>query len=233
MNILIYDDNKNEIEQLKNNINTFFHLINLDFEIKICPSIDFLYENIKYFDLLFLDIEINHQNGIEIGMNLKKINHNCRIIITTNFKKYSIDGYKINADRYFIKPIDQNEFNIEMETIIKQYLKRFMGFFDNKISHTKILFKDILYIGFYDRKTIIHFINGKNINTSYTLKHWLTLLDKNIFAQTHKAFIVNLNYITDLKNSEVELINKETLPLSRHFKSIFIDKYTSHLSSLF
>lgn len=233
MKILIYDDNKKDIDQLNNNITTFFNSIHLDFNIEICPDTDFLYENIKYFDLLFLDIEINHQNGIEIGMNLTKTNHNCRIIITTNFKKYSIDGYKINADRYFIKPIDQNEFNIEMKTIVNRYLKQFMGFFDNKISHTKIFFKDILYIEFFNRKTMIHYLNGTIKETPYTLKHWIELLNTNSFAQIHKALIINLDYIDDLKSKEVKLINKESLPLSRHYKKMFMDKYISNLSSCF
>ena len=108
-----------------------------------------------------------------------------------------------------------------------------MGFFDNKISHTKIFFKDILYIEFFDRKTIIHFLNGNTKETSYSLKHWIELLKNNTFSQNHKAFIVNLDYIADFKNNEVELINKETLPLSRHFKNIFMDNYISNLSSHF
>ena len=145
----------------------------------------------------------------------------------------SIDGYKINADRYFIKPIDQNEFNIEMETIVNQYLKQYMGFYDNKISYTKIFFKDILYIEFFNRKTMIHYLNGTIKETPYTLKHWIELLNTNSFAQIHKALIVNLDYIDDLKSKEVKLINKESLPLSRHYKKIFMDKYISNLSSCF
>lgn len=231
MKILIYDDNQTDVEKLKNNINIFFQNNDIDIDICVCPNIEYLYQNIKYFDILFLDIEIDHQNGIDIGMKLKKINHNCRIVITTNFKKYSIDGYKINADRYFIKPIDQNEFNIEMETIVKEYLSQFIGFYDKKISPEKIFFKDIIYIEFFDRKTIIHFTSGIKTYTTYNLKHWLELLKDSSFAQTHKSFIVNLNYIIDLKNNEIVLINQETIPLSRHYKKDFLNLYLINLSS--
>ena len=82
-----------------------------------------IYPNIKKSDLLFLDMEINEENGIDIGLELQELKHDCRIIITTSYSKYAIDGYKIHADRYFIKPINQLEFNLEMEAIIKKYIK--------------------------------------------------------------------------------------------------------------
>lgn len=64
-------------------------------------------------------MEIHNEKGIDLGLELNKINHNCRIVITTSYSKYAIDGYKIHADRYFIKPINQLEFNLEMRAVIK------------------------------------------------------------------------------------------------------------------
>lgn len=87
----------------------------------ICKDSAELFRIIKNYDLLFLDIKLNDENGIDIGLKLQSQDHDCRIIITTNYSKYAIDGYKINADRYFIKPISQKEFDIEMDTIIKIY----------------------------------------------------------------------------------------------------------------
>lgn len=164
MNILIFDDNDHDIRQLQKNIRSFFQTIHITPHIQICPDVTYLFEHIAEFDILFLDIEINDQNGIDIGMKLNHYKHNCRIIITTNFKKYSIDGYKINADRYFVKPIQQNEFNIEMTAVIDHYMSQFSGFFDPKISTSKILYEDIIFIEYYNRKTTLYLRNGKKIS---------------------------------------------------------------------
>lgn len=146
INILIYDDNQKDIGQLLQCIEKFFIEVNLQYQVHICKNKPDLLQNIKKSDLLFLDMEINEENGIDIGLELQEIKHDCRIIITTSYSKYAIDGYKIHADRYFIKPINQLEFNLEMEAIIKKYIKNSIGFYDSKISNHKIFVKDILYI---------------------------------------------------------------------------------------
>ena len=131
-NPLVYDDNQKDIDQLLQCIETFFIKVNLQYQIHICKNKPDLLQNIKKSDLLFLDMEINEENGIDIGLELQELKHDCRIIITTSYSKYAIDGYKIHADRYFIKPINQLEFNLEMEAIIKKYIKKEKGILDKK-----------------------------------------------------------------------------------------------------
>lgn len=233
MEILIYDDNKNDIQNLKNCISILFNELHLSFNIKECKNKDEVLTLSKKADLLFLDIELKDENGIDIGYEVKKISSDCRIILTTKYAKYAIDGYKIQADRYFIKPISQQEFNIEMGTIIKQYYKKYLGFYDNKIRKNKIYYREIMYIEFFDRKTILHLVNGKNITTNYPLKYWFEQLKNHGFYQSHKSFIVNLEYISALKAHDVVLISEETIPLSRHFKDDFESIYEDYLHDTF
>ena len=148
MNILIYDDNLKDIEHLLFCLNGLFQKTNLDYQTHICKSKTEVIQNISKADLLFLDMEIHNEKGIDLGLELNTINHNCRIVITTSYSKYAIDGYKIHADRYFIKPINQLEFNLEMRAVIKKYIKKSVGFYDDKISPYKIFVQDILYIEF-------------------------------------------------------------------------------------
>ena len=128
MNILIYDDDNNDVNHLLECINAFFAKSHQHYNTYICKDSAELFRIIKNYDLLFLDIKLNDENGIDIGLKLQSQDHDCRIIITTNYSKYAIDGYKINADRYFIKPISQKEFDIEMDTIIKKYIRKSIGF---------------------------------------------------------------------------------------------------------
>ncbi len=225
INILIYDDNQMDIEQLLQCIDTFFIKVNLQYQTHICKSKKDLIQNITKADLLFLDMEINNENGIDIGLELENIKHDCRIIITTNYSKYAIDGYKINADRYFIKPISQKEFDIEMDTIIKKYIRKSIGFFDSKISNYKVYINNIMYIEFTNRKSVIHYLNGNTIESSCTLKYLYDKLKDYGFGYPYKAFLVNFEYISALKKNEIILINDEAIPLSRHYKKEFENKY--------
>ena len=225
INILIYDDNQMDIEQLLQCIDTFFIKVNLQYQTHICKNKKDLIQNITKADLLFLDMEINNENGIDIGLELENIKHDCRIIITTNYSKYAIDGYKIHADRYFIKPINQLEFNIEMNAVIKKYIKKSLGFYDEKISPYKIFVKDILYIEFLNRKSNVHTIDGNIITTNCTLKYWYDRLNTYGFAYSYKAYLINFEYISSFNKNEIILINDEAIPLSRHYKKEFENKY--------
>lgn len=225
MKILIFDDNKNDIKHLTNCLKTFFKNKNISYQIKTCQNKEELLNDIDCYDFLFLDIELDQENGIDLGLELQKVKHHCRIIITTNYSKYAIDGYKIQAERYFIKPIHQQEFDLEMNTVIKNYIKENNYFFDKKVCDSKIYIKDILYIEFIDRKSMIHKLNGEIIMTNCTLKYWYDQFSIYNFAYPYKAFLVNLKYVNALYKKDIELTNGEMIPLSRHYKKEFETKY--------
>lgn len=225
MKILIFDDNKNDIKHLTNCLKIFFKNKNISYQIKTCQNKEELLNDIDCYDFLFLDIELDQENGIDLGLELQKAKHHCRIIITTNYSKYAIDGYKIQAERYFIKPIHQQEFDLEMNTVIKNYIKENNYFFNKKVCDSKIYIKDILYIEFIDRKSMIHKLNGEIIMTNCTLKYWYDQFSIYNFAYPYKAFLVNLKYVNALYKKDIRLTNGEMIPLSRHYKKEFETKY--------
>lgn len=229
MKILIYDDQQKDIENLKNCIQIFFQKKNIEYTLSVCKNSDELYRNAFTYDIIFLDIEIGEENGIELGMQLRNLACQSRIIIVSQFSKYLIEGYKIQADRYFIKPITQDVFEAEMENVISNYFKQHVGFIDSSISKTKIYLKDILYIEYLDRKSVLHFINKETITTTYPLKHWLEQLQGFAFAQPHKSFIVNFTYIKKFDTQDILLTNNERIPLSRHYKKNFEMEYIKNL----
>ena len=232
MNILIYDDNNDDIKQLVQCIDTYFQKLNIYYNIHICKTTQELYSIVNQYDLLFLDIKINNENGIDIGMKIKSFKKDCRIIITTNYSKYAIDGYKIHADRYFLKPISQKEFDLEVGNIIKTYYKRFLGFYDYKLSYDKIYYHDIIYIEFLGRKTILHMRDNKEINCNYALKYWYDKLKDYGFTYTHKSFIVNMQYISAISQNDIVLFNDKLIPVSRRLKKQFEDCYACYLQQV-
>lgn len=233
MKILIYDDDENDTKQLSICIENYFSQIKINYSLKICSSTDELFSTIKDYDILFLDIQLNNENGIDIGLRLKKIYHECRIIIVSNYSKYAIEGYKIHADRYFLKPISQEIFNIEMENIIQSYLRKYLGFYDEKISNKKIYYHNILYIEVIGRKTYIHTLTTETYTSSYTLKYWYQKLHKYGFEHSHQSFIINLEHISAFGKNEVYLISDDAIPLSRNCKYTLEIEFTKYLQGVF
>ena len=125
MKILICDNNPDDIHHLSHLLNEYCEYRQLVIQdIKICHHSNEVFRSIQDCDLLFLDVELDDENGIDIGMQIKTMNCRIRIIITSAFQDYLIAGYKINARRYLLKPIEKIEFFIEMDSIMNDYFKK-------------------------------------------------------------------------------------------------------------
>lgn len=224
MKICIYDDNPYDVCILEKCIASFFKQKEIDYEVEICDNTKQLLDNLITYDMVFLDIEMKDENGIQIGMKIREISLQTIIIITSKFPKYLIEGYKIRADRYFIKPLKQDVFNNEMENIYHRYFKVY-----KKIKGIKenVRANEILYIDNLGRESTVHLLSEKNIKTNHPLKYWEQQLDSESFIHSHKSFIVNLLHVSRINNKSVTLLNDEEIPLSRfykdHFKKQFIN----------
>lgn len=228
MKVLIFEDNKQDLNQLLDKLYTFFQLKQLKYSYTICENSDELYLLAPQSDIVFLDIEGKNENGIDIGIKIRNNNPDIKIIFTTNYSKYLIDGYKASANRYFIKPLDQNLFNLELEDVINDYLLNNITIYDPTIYPKKIYIKNILYIEFIDRKTTLFMDNGKQIITPYQLKYWIDKLIPHSFVQTYKSIIVNLGHISDISNHDVTLINSSIIPISRFYKKEVEKQYLNY-----
>lgn len=180
------------------------------------------------FDLILLDIEIDDINGIEIARNIRTFNRDVAIIFISKSQNYLRVGYTVKADGYFIKPINQREFNYELSNVLKATMSNHKYLLDQRICPYKLYVKDILYIEYQGRKTIVH-MEDKQLSTHLTLKEWNALLMDAQLVQCHKGYIVNLRCIKELKSDHVLLVNGEELNLGRKYKQVCKDNYYSYL----
>ena len=230
MNIAIIEDDEHDYITLKNIIKNYFLSVNITYHLKRYNYVDDLYHDIYNIDFIFLDIEFpGEENGIEVGSKIRDLKSDIFIVFISNYSQYLIDGYKAQANRYLEKPIQQLNFNIEMNSMLKKYLCNYLSLFDPKISLKKIYFKDIVYIEFVNRKSEIHFQDGFVLQTHYQLKEWIDLLPKQYFGQVYRSIIVNYMHICGSNDSNIALTNNENIPLSKTYKNNFKQNYLKYI----
>ena len=228
--IAIMEDDIQELKNLKECINKYFADKGLEYHIEVLTSSKEIVQRSDSFDIIFLDIQLSdNQNGVDIGIAIRKKNKDIKIIFVTNYLEYSIEGYKAKADRYFIKPISQENFNLEMDNVIESYLSQFAGFIDEKISTRKICYQHIMYVEFLNRKTYLHLTTGEVLTTPYPLKYWKEKLESLSFSQPYKSIIVNLNQISGFTKTDLILIDNKILPISKNFKKTFEQDYLHNI----
>ncbi len=182
--------------------------------------------NSNKVDLIFLDINMPEISGLSFA---RSINKNIKIIFTTAYREYAVDGFDLKAVDYLLKPISferllqavnkyLNE-NITVKTDGKDDLTHDKSDFifvrsDRKM--IKINFSEVNYIESLGDYLKIH-IPEKTIVTRETITSIEAKLPKNSFLRIHRSFIVSINKIESFTNEFVE-INKKAIPISRSYK---------------
>ncbi|MEF9962016.1 MAG: LytTR family DNA-binding domain-containing protein [Erysipelotrichaceae bacterium] len=224
LRIAICDDEIKDLKILKTFTIKLLESLNMNYEIEEFTNGNNLLNSTISFDLLLLDIEMDEINGIEIARTIRINNRDAKIIFITNSQDYLRIGYTVKAEGYFMKPIDEIEFNYELTNLLKDEILDNKFISDKRLGTSKIYINEIIYIEYFDRKTIIHKKNEK-IATYLTLKEWMSLLGNYHFCHCHKAYIINLRYVIGLKTDSIVLSSGEELLLSRKYKTEFKTKY--------
>lgn len=187
----------------------------------------FLKEN--SIDLLFLDIHMSDLNGLELA---KTLVNPPRIIFTTAYSEYAIEGYKVNAIDYLLKPIEYVDFlltsNKALETINKE--RQFVTevkkkddflFIKSGQQHIRIHFKDIKYLEAQKEYVSLKLVNGEQVKTLLRLKNIESILPKETFMRIHRSFIVNLNHIVTVERNRIIYSRKEFIVVSDTYQEAF------------
>ncbi|MEP6728639.1 MAG: response regulator transcription factor, partial [Bacteroidota bacterium] len=190
-------------------------------------AMEILQEN--RIDLIFLDIHLPKIKGIDFVKTLK---NPPKIIITSAYQEYALQGYELNVIDYLLKPIEFNRFLMAVNKIkiqnestrINANLSLATGdqaekshlFFNVSKKKVKIYIDDILYVE--SLKEYIKIVtNGKSILTKFQLNQVEELLSKGKFIRVHRSFIVAKAKIEAFSATEVEIAGKE-IPIGRSYK---------------
>ncbi|MCI5916652.1 MAG: LytTR family DNA-binding domain-containing protein [Bacteroidales bacterium] len=175
-------------------------------------------------DLLFLDIQMPELSGLEFAHLLPQ---QTRIVFTTAFDRYALDGYKVNAVDYLLKPISYKDFMKTVNKVInlvnREHVCKILN--QDKYIYVKsdyklhrVMFDHILYIEgvkdyvkFYvenERKSILSLMNMKNLED---------YLPQPQFMRVHRSFIVNTQKISQIDRGRI-VVNDIYIPVSESYK---------------
>ncbi len=187
--------------------------------------------NSSLVDLVFLDINMPEISGLSFAKSMTK---NIKIIFTTAYREYAVDGFDLQAVDYLLKPIsferflqainkylDENEsINTQQVEIIQEKSDSIFVRSDRKM--IKINFSEINYIESLSDYVKIY-LSDKTVITRETLSNIEAKLSQHDFLRVHRSYIVSLAGI-DSFTSEIVEINKKEIPISRSYRTQVLKK---------
>lgn len=201
--------------------------------ICVCNDALFALEKLQThtIDLLFLDIHLPRLRGLDF---LRTIKSPPKVIITTAYREYALDGYELNVVDYLLKPISFSRFLTAVNKVKeraqpdtpallhKQSLtpERAHLLINVNKKRIKVFLDDILYIE--SKKEYINIVTSdRSFLTKFQLTEIEQQLDKRFFLRIHRSFIVAREKINAFSASEVD-INGQTIPIGRSYKELVL-----------
>ena len=182
-------------------------------------------------DIVFLDIEMNSHNGVELARELPQ--GTC-LIFTTAYAQYAVDGFNVDAVDFLHKPIFYPRFERAMEKAVK-----WMGLnrapsparrstITLKVEHKNVVIDtdDILFIEAMDNYVKVFRRDKPMVLSQITMKEMENILPAEGFVRVHRSFIVALHAIDRFSNRRIYLRDSDReIPVGRKYNDTFNNLY--------
>lgn len=224
---IIVDDEPPATRILENYIGKVSFLEKTEVFNDSLKALEFL--NTQSVDVIFLDIQMPQLTGLQISRIISK---DIKVIFTTAYPDFALEGFELNAVDYLLKPISFERFyqavsklNTQSKTVVSNQnnLPDFLFIkTDAKNKFQKVFLNDILYVESLQNYVCIH-TSKQQIITHSSLKNVIESLPENNFIQIQKSYVVSLKHLESTDNYSVYINGKE-LPIGAAYKEAFFNK---------
>ena len=193
-------------------------------------------------DLLYVDINMPDMNGLEFVRSIDGVHY---VVFSTAHPEFAIEGFKLNAIDYLLKPFSYDEFMKATNKVISlvDLVERCHAaesaiaqneaeasdkeFISVKADYKTQLVKvaDIVYLESAGEYVRLHIEGSSTITTLFRLKNMETTLPADSFLRVHRSYIVNIKRITSYTKGRIFLDNGEYIPLGENYKERFLEYF--------
>ncbi len=221
------DDEPLALKQINSYIEKISYLNQVESFTSALKALEYLEKNT--IDLMFVDINMPDLSGMDF---VKALSNPPKVIFTTAYREYAVEGFEVDAAGYLLKPIAFSSF---LKTVEKTKEHFFSETTDSTISSSddqflfvkseykiiRINLKDITYIEGMRDYVRIHITDQKPIMALLSMSKITTQLPQSTFMRVHRSYIVNLKKITTIERNRIIFDKKVYIPISDQYKDDF------------
>ena len=196
-------------------------------------------------DLLFVDINMPDINGIDF---VRGLTDPPLVIFTTAYSEYALEGFRLNAVDYLLKPFSFDDFSRAAEKACS--LRELHRMRDERAASVSTIesideatdnndyisiksdykvnlvrYNDIIYIESVGEYIRLHLKDGSKLTTLFRLKNMETELPQRNFMRVHRSYIVNIDYVSSFARGKIYLSNGDYVPISINYRDTFREHF--------
>lgn len=231
LRIAICDDAGEDRQTVLACVKVFLNTKKLEAEFELFSNAEDLLLMKQQFDLYLLDVMMPGITGMEAAAELSKGGKKPVIIFITSSLESAVDGYRVNAAGFILKPIQKDEVADTLSRVMAQYLKSesSISIIHNRIP-ISLSFCKILYFENRLHRVYVMLTDGEIVTTHQKLSELqekLTPFPQ--FLRCHQSYIVNLDQVKQMDMTSFQMKHQQIIPVSRNFYKQSKNAYYHHL----
>ena len=167
-------------------------------------------------DILFLDVVMPGQNGMDVAKEIRQYDTNMKIIFLTSSPEFAVESYTVGAYFYQLKPIWAESFFRLMDSVLAECEKKKKNslVLRSKDGITRIELRQLEYCEVLGRKLLFHLANGEVLESAGSLDDLAgQLMQYSNFLRPHRSFLVNMEYIQNISSRSIKMVNDAEIPI--------------------
>ena len=167
-------------------------------------------------DILFLDVVMPGQNGMDVAKEIRQYDKNMKIIFLTSSPEFAVESYSVGAYFYQLKPIWEESFFRLMDAVLAECEKKKKNslILRSKDGITRIDLQQLEYCEVLGRKLLFHLENGAVLESAGSLDDLAgQLMQYSNFFRPHRSFLVNMEYIQNISSRSIKMVNDAEIPI--------------------
>lgn len=220
MKIAICEDEIFWRVQLENMIRRWAEEERVALDLRSFPDSEsfwFAYPEEKDWDVLFLDIEMGKENGMQLAEKFRLEDEETAIIFTTGYAEYMPKGYDVGAMQYLIKPVEESRLKACLNRIRKKWQEQEKKLCFDTMDQGRISLppSKIWYVEADGHNSLLY-----TKEQSYVLKRNMTAVGEALqkereFVKCHRCYLVNLRHVRQIRREEITMDDGSRIPVSR------------------
>ena len=167
-------------------------------------------------DILFLDVVMPGQNGMDVAKEIRQYDTNMKIIFLTSSPEFAVESYSVGAYFYQLKPIWEESFFRLMDAVLAECEKKKKNslILRSKDGITRIDLQQLEYCEVLGRKLLFHLEDGAVLESAGSLDDLAgQLMQYSNFFRPHRSFLVNMEYIKNISSRSIKMVNDSEIPI--------------------